>query len=151
MSICYTVKEQLTAKNTHNGEYTLLNEAIENMQFQYAKLGALVLLDLAHVEKMNLVADGKTYSFSGKVLKPEFQELLSALNPAETIELNAEYEFWHYASYDDWDVGPFNTANVFKSIVKENKEVAKDFYYAMHNQADCNDGDGILCTIGELK
>jgi hypothetical protein len=149
MSTYYTVKEHIAANDIPEDVYTELSGAIENMRFQFAKLGALMLLDLAYIDSMKLNADGKDYSFSGKSVTVDFQKILEAIGNATSFDLDIEYGFWHYGGYDSWDVGPFNTAACFESVVTEAPDDAKNFYYSMYNHCDSSGtGAGILCAYG---
>ena len=148
MSTYYNVKEHLIAKNTRKDSYTALNEAVESMRFQLAKLGALLLLDLADVDHMNLTADGRHFSFTGKAAADELHKMLRALEEAEHIDFEAEYGFWIYGSYSNWEVGPFLTADCFEATVKQEPESACDFLYTMYSKCDSESGAGKLCAFG---
>lgn len=152
MSMYYTIKEHIVVNNISREFYTELGGAIDNMRFQFAKLGALMLLDLACIDSMKLNADGKDYSFSGKSVTADFQKILEAIDTATNFDLEIEYGFWWYGGYDSWDVGPFNTAACFEAVVTEAPDDAKNFYYSMYNQCDgSGSGAGVLCAYGTLN
>lgn len=136
MSVYYTVKENLTVRKAETCE-----EMIFVMKHQLSLLGFLMLQDDASIEKLTLKADGAEYTFSGREITPELHTLLRAMDNAETLELEAVYDYNWRLGYEDMNIGPFAVCETAETLLKNDPSAANDFYYYMYNNADCNPDD----------
>lgn len=150
MGVYYTIKEKLTVRNREACE-----EMVDRMKYQLSLLGVLMLQDDAAIEKLALKADGKEYHFSGTEITPDLHTLLRAMDDAETLELEAAYDFTWRLRYENMNIGPFAVCETAETLLKENPSAENDFFYYMYNIADAvDDSDleqGISVQYGSEK
>ena len=144
MGVYYHVKEKMTVRNTE-----ICEEMVLVMKRQLSLLGFLMLNDDASIDNLTLNADGKEYHFVGYKITPEFHTILHTLENAETFTLEADYDYTWRLRYDEMNIGPFAVCDAVKELLAETPDAAKDFFYSMYNDADCNEDDeGITVTFG---
>ncbi len=135
MSISYIVKEYLCVRNYQNKHIThAITETL-------ASIGHQILLDNAFVMELNMVADGKRYSFCGKCMTKDFHEIILAAKHTKT---NLELTLFYYA-YDCY----FDISNEVEDTLKNSPELSDNIFHSFYNKADCNSGSGILCAYGK--
>lgn len=142
MSVYYEIYEHLILEDTECYGYEL-DMTISRLSL----LGAWILNGSGSVGKLQVIADGAKYSFSGTMMTQAYHEALIAASRAKTVEIICDYGYSH--SVSDADPGPFSMMNHLTSLLKEKPEALDGLFYSAYNNADCSDTAGIVVAYGK--
>ena len=143
MSVAYSIMEHLKVKKADNSDYS---QPVEIMNGQLAALAALMVTGEANVYRMNLVADGVEYGFSGDEVTPEYKKILQAMSEAKEIDFSIDYHYIWRAGWQMYElVGPFALMDFFDDPGEED---VSDVFYSAWNNADCDEGPGKMVAYG---
>lgn len=133
MGVYYDVKEHIILKND------AARELADNVSEWLAFLGFKMLMGTAGVWELSLMVDGNRFSFSGNEVTPAYQQMLRAIEESSELELAV--------SFHDLNTEFFLSETV-QATLEEFPEFAKDLFYSLYNNADCESGAGILSAYG---
>lgn len=123
--------EILIVKNTDS-----CKELINKLRWQYVLLGTLMLDGPARILNMQLKIRNKTYSNRGSTIDLDFHDLLDALHDvlltSNEFSLTTDYEYWFNEQHAYLNIGPIPTRNCAENLLKNNPNLSKDFFYALH-------------------
>ena len=116
---------------------------IPYMHDRLAFLGALMLQDNAWFLELTLKIDGREFSFCGRDISLEYQELLRELIEATSVDLVTEYDYVY--ARDLRMLAPFA---ICKKLQKLKPAERLGFFYSAYIQAE-EDDVGTLWAYGE--
>lgn len=139
------IREHLHLEGKDENEYTGATVCADYIRRQLASLAGLMLLDEAEVGRIQLIADGKEYSFSGKEITAEYKAIIDALWDAEDIDLMAAYEYvWKPESVYD-NAGPFDLMTMLDCFDDLDMD---DVLYTAWSHGGFEHGCGVLAAYG---
>lgn len=132
--------------------------AVYGMQLRLASIGRSMLLgcEQVRVDRLLLVADGETYTFSGSEVTPEYQRIIQKLRESVKIDLTLEFFYVTHGSRDLYASEAQNNMKVIAEALKNQpgryartmRGVA--YQYWLVNEQDVNTF-GFSTSFGEIN
>ncbi|MBR5500915.1 MAG: hypothetical protein IKV74_05250 [Clostridia bacterium] len=142
MSVNYVIREHLMIENTEHHSV-----AMDGMLSHLSLLEAWLLQERARVYRFVIHTDDKTYDCHCESMTKNYQDAMCAFADATKVEMILHYEYNYRVP--EADPGPFDFIAYLQKTVENEPESLDGLFYSMYNNADCNEGEGIVCAYGK--